>query len=116
MTKDKVKSLLRDVRIQKSLARKGVEFVWAENVRYSDVTWIYRGRGAELDNAKVHRSYRYEVSGKASYHVKNILRAVGFRWDYKKKVWYKKELDDKLDLGGQMLRGLRTHPVINATA
>lgn len=89
--KDFIKSVLRAVRIGDSLEAKGVNFKHAEKKRYTNVRWIYRGYGAELGDATVHTSYRYEVSGRTTYHLRDLLKANGFRWDPREKVWHAKE-------------------------
>lgn len=110
--KDLVKNVLRTLRIENSLKTKGITYEYAQKQRYSNVKWIYRGYGAELDNATVHTSYRYEISGKPTYHFRDLLKENGFRWDPTKKVWYVKNVPE--NFGGSVLRVIAERGLYNA--
>lgn len=101
--KDFVKGILRAARISDSLEAKGVAFKHARKEDWSGVGFTANGYlGRHGDKIKV--SYRYEVSGRTTYHLRDLLKGNGFRWDPREKVWHTKKAPKAF--GEQLLRAI----------
>ena len=89
----------RTQRIFASLENHGIIINSVIKRDYYNMTF----RNGLLHDGKVRTSYRWECSCN-NYQVKDLLRAAGWRWDSKGKVWYTKNYN--METGAQILRAL----------
>lgn len=105
LNRETITKVLRSIRIHDSLEAKGVSFGNERKEDWSKVGFTSNGMlGRHGD--KIGISYRFEVSGKPTYHLRDLLKSNGFRFDWKGKVWFKKNVECSDFLAASMLREL----------
>lgn len=99
--REQVERALRVGRIYRSLRAKGINVERVGKNHYYNFVVDCYGR---LQDCACKRVYRTEVSG-ATFGIKEMLKAAGFRWDAEKKVWHSRE-DFNVEFGGEILRSV----------
>lgn len=92
-------------RISRRLEEHGIKLLYHKHLdRVSNVTWCW---GGHLKDGTCHYTYRWEYSGD-TYHIKDILKRYGFRWDAARKCWWRAASDDfsPKDVGEVLCREL----------
>lgn len=101
-----VRKLVTDVnraqRIGNSLNTAGITMKLVEKRNYHSMRFDGYGR---LQDGKIRITHRIEVSGN-TYQVRSVLKAAGYRWDAKSKVWYAKPNAPMNSVGAAILRTL----------